>query len=45
MRRLTWYVVVVAITLVILISLWQFSIAIVLFALVPGCCSRLTTLD
>ena len=33
MRRLTWYVVVVAITLVILISLWQFSIAIVLFAL------------
>jgi len=33
MRRLTWYVIVVAITLVILISLWQFSIAIVLFAL------------
>lgn len=33
MRRLTWYVVVVAITLVVLISLWQFSIAIVLFAL------------
>lgn len=33
MRRLTWYVVVAAITLVILISLWQFSIAIVLFAL------------
>src|SRR5688572_2454000 len=33
MRRLTWYIVVVAITLVILISLWQFSLAIVLFAL------------
>lgn len=33
MRRLTWYVVVVAITLVVLISLWQFSMAIVLFAL------------
>jgi predicted PurR-regulated permease PerM len=33
MRKLSWYIVVVAITLVILISLWQFSIAIVLFAL------------
>jgi predicted PurR-regulated permease PerM len=33
MRRLTWYIVAVAATLVILILLWQFSIAIVLFAL------------
>ena len=33
MRRVIWYSIVVATTLIILILLWQFSIAIVLFAL------------
>ena len=33
MKRVIWYVVVIAITLVTLILIWQFSIAIVLFAL------------
>lgn len=33
MRRVAWYSIVIAITLVVLILLWQFSMAIVLFAL------------
>lgn len=33
MRRVIWYSIVVAITLVILILIWQFSVAIVLFVL------------
>jgi len=33
MKRVIWYVVVIAITLVTLILIWQFSISIVLFAL------------
>lgn len=33
MKRIAWYISVIAITLLILILLWQFSISIVLFAL------------
>jgi hypothetical protein len=32
MKKVIWYIMVIAITLVVLILIWQFSISIILFA-------------